>query len=122
MSERRTTGSLGARGKGSAGHQSAQRPADEPGNTVPSPGLAGRLSDALRPVRPSAAFVSSLGRELVHDAAYRIEAWKKRRRSVTIVAAVAGTLLSVASLIGAAVYLSSRSRARAEAGAARQES
>ena len=80
-------------------------------------GLAGRLSDALRPVRPSAAFVSSLGRELVRDAAIRVEAWKRRRRSVTIIAAGVGIVLSLASLVGAVLYLTSRSRGRTEAGA-----
>ena len=122
MSERRVPGSLSDHSKGLRGQKGGQRLAREPGDAVPVVGLAGRLSDVLQPVRPSAAFVSSLGRELVQDAAYRIEAWKKRRRSVTIVAAAVGTLLSVASLIGAVVYLTSRSRGRAEAGANGQES
>jgi hypothetical protein len=78
-------------------------------------GLAERLSEVLQPVRPSAAFVQSLGRELVRDAASRVEAWKRRRRSVTIIAAVAGALLSLASLVGAIVYLTSRSRTHTEA-------
>ncbi len=122
MSERDATGSLFAHGNSRREQQAAGRRTREASDRALAAGLAGRLSDALQPVRPSAAFVSSLGRELVHDAAYRIEAWKRRRRSITIIAAAIGALLSVASLVGAIVYLNSRSRARAEAGAGVQES
>jgi hypothetical protein len=106
---------LPAAGADRGGRQDEPSTAGEQDLTVPLVALADRLSDVLQPVRPSAAFVQSLGRELVQDAASRVETWKRRRRSVATVAAVAGAVLSVASLVGAVVYLTSRSRRRADA-------
>ena len=76
--------------------------------------VAVRLGDALPTVLPSAAFVRSLGQELMQDAAARIALWKKRRRSLTIIGSVVGICLFLASVIGAVVYWTSRSRGEGE--------
>jgi hypothetical protein len=74
--------------------------------------LAEQLRQSLPPVHPPAAFAHSLGKELAGSAQYQIAAAKRMRRSVLIGAATIGSLVSIASLIGAVVYIISRLRAR----------
>ena len=75
--------------------------------------LAEQLNQNLQPVQPSAAFVRSLGQELVDSAKRQIAVTKRLRRSVLIGAAALGSLLSIASVVGAVVFVIVRLRARA---------
>jgi len=77
--------------------------------------LAERLQQSMRPVQPSAAFVRTLGRELVDNARRRIMVTKRLRRAALIGAAALGSLLSIASVVGAIVLVVARLRARAQA-------
>ena len=77
--------------------------------------LAERLQQSMQPVQPSAAFVRGLGKELVENAKRQIAVTKRLRRAVLIGAAALGSLLSIASVVGAIVYVIARSRARAQA-------
>lgn len=77
--------------------------------------LAERLQQDMQPVRPSAAFVRSLGKELANSAKRQVALAKRTRRGVLIGAAAVGSLVSIASVVGAIVYLVARLRARAQA-------
>jgi hypothetical protein len=77
--------------------------------------LAERLQQSMQPVQPSAAFVRSLGQELVASAKRQITVTKRLRRGALIGAAALGSLLSIASVVGAIVYVVARLRARAQA-------
>ncbi len=77
--------------------------------------LAEQLHKSMQPIQPSAAFVRSLGRELV-DSAKRQAALKKQLRRVAVIGAAAmGSLVSIASVVGAIVFVIARLRARAQA-------
>ncbi len=67
--------------------------------------LAERLDAHFQPLRPSPAFVRSLGTELVQEARRRQAQRKRRHRIAVISAAVAGGVVSVASLVGGIVVL-----------------
>jgi len=88
---------------------------EEHGRLAPLFQLAERLQENMYPVQPSAAFVRGLGKELVENAKRQIALTKRLRRAVLIGAAALGSLLSVASVVGAIVYVIARSRARAQA-------
>ena len=77
--------------------------------------VAERLQQNMQPVSPSAAFVHSLGKELADNAKRQIAMTRRLRRAVLIGAAALGSLLSVASVVGAIVFVIVRSRARANA-------
>lgn len=77
--------------------------------------LAGRLDARLRPVRPSAAFVKSLREELVREAESRMAKREKRHRIAVISAAVAGGIVSIASLVGGILVLVKYFRTRSDA-------
>ena len=77
--------------------------------------LAEQLQKSMQPVQPSAAFVRSLGKELVDNAKRQIALKKRLRRVVVIGAAAVGSLLSIASLVGAILFVIVRLRARAQA-------
>jgi hypothetical protein len=66
-------------------------------------------------VEPSAAFVRSLGKELVDSAKRQITLKKRVRRAVVIGAATLGSLVSIASVVGAIIFVIARLRARAQA-------
>jgi len=70
-------------------------------------------------VQPPAAFVHSLGKELADSAKRQIALTKRLRRAVMIVAAALGSLVSIASLVGAIIFVVVRLRARAQARALR---
>ena len=77
--------------------------------------LARALDAKMTPARPSPAFVQSLGRELVDEAARRARQRTKRHRVAVISAAVAGAIVSVASVVGGIVMLVKWLRTRADA-------
>lgn len=77
--------------------------------------VADRLDARLRPVRPSPAFVESLGQELVAEAERRMLKREKRHRVAVISAAVAGGIVSLVSLVGGIVMLVKWLRTRSEA-------
>ena len=85
---------------------------------VPLFQLAERLRQDMQPVRPSATFVRSLGKELAASAEHQVALAKRTRRGVLIGAAAVGSLVSIASVVGAIVFVVARLRARAEARAA----
>jgi len=88
---------------------------DERGRLAPLFQLAERLQQNMQPVRPSAAFVRSLGKELANSARHQVVLAKRARRGVLIGAAAVGSLVSVASVVGAVVFVVARLRARAQA-------
>ena len=75
--------------------------------------LAERLHQNMQPVQPSSTFVRSLGHELVNNAKHQVALSKRLRKSVLIGAAAVGSLLSIASLVGAIVFVIVRWRERA---------
>jgi len=77
--------------------------------------LSKRLQRSLKPISPSAAFVRSLGKELTDRAEQQIALTKRLRRAIVIGAAALGSLLSIASVVGAIVLLIARLRTRAQA-------
>jgi len=77
--------------------------------------LAERLHQAMQPIQPSADFVRSLGQELVDSARHQVTLARRLRRGVWIGAAAVGSLLSIASLIGAIAFIIVRWRERAQA-------
>jgi hypothetical protein len=77
--------------------------------------LAEQLQQGLQPVQPSASFVRSLGKELASSAAHQVILARRMRRGVLIGAAAVGSLVSIASIIGAIVLVVVRLRARAHA-------
>jgi hypothetical protein len=91
---------------------------EEHGQMVPLFQLAERLRQDMQPVRPSATFVRSLGKELAASAEHQVALAKRTRRGVLIGAAAVGSLVSIASVVGAIVFVVARLRARASARAA----
>ncbi|RLC58318.1 MAG: hypothetical protein DRI79_09600 [Chloroflexi bacterium] len=89
--------------------------AEERSRLTPLFQLAERLRQSMQPVRPSAAFVRSLGRELVDNARRQVALAKRLRRAAMIGAAALGSLVSIASVVGAIVFVVARLRARAQA-------
>ena len=77
--------------------------------------LAERLQQSMQPIQPSPDFVRSLGKELVDHARRQVRVTKRLRRSALIGAAALGSLLSIASVVGAIVFVVARLRARAQA-------
>ena len=89
---------------------------DEEGSELtPLFALAEQLYQSMPPVQPSAAFVHSLGKELAGSAKHQVATAKRMRRGVLIGAATVGSLVSIASLVGAIVYIVSRLRSRSQA-------
>ncbi len=74
--------------------------------------LAERLYQSKSPVQPSPAFVRSLGKELAGSAKRQITLTKRLRKTVLIGAAAVGSLLSIASVVGAIVFVIVRWRER----------
>ncbi len=77
--------------------------------------LAEQLYASMPRVQPPAAFVRSLRKELMEQTARQIALEKRRRRTMVIGAATAGSLVSIASLVGAIAFVVARLRARAQA-------
>lgn len=119
MNKRRMAEVLAAHAEGlTGGAQVMQRlnvTAGERDRLFPLFQLAERLQQNMQPVQPSAAFVRSLGRELVDNARHQIALTKRLRRTVMIGAAALGSLVSIASVVGAIVFVVARLRSRAQA-------
>lgn len=77
--------------------------------------LTRSLRSALVPVAPSAAFVQSLKRELVSNAAARHTPGRDPGRTALVAAAAVGSLISLASVVGAVAYVVTRRRAQTRA-------
>ena len=77
--------------------------------------LAEQLQQRMQPVQPPAAFVRSLKAELINRARRQTVVTERKRRSVLIGAAAVGSVVSIASVVGAIVFLVPRLRARAQA-------
>ena len=77
--------------------------------------LTERLHQSMQPVQPSADFVRGLGRDLVDRARRQVRLANRLRRAALIGAAALGSLLSIASVVGAVVFVVVRLRARAQA-------
>ena len=84
----------------------------ERGQLAPLFRLAEQLHHSMPSVRPSAAFVRNLGDELRERAQRRLALKERWRRVAVIGAAVLGSLVSIASLVGAIVFVIARLRAR----------
>jgi hypothetical protein len=95
--------------------QQASPTKEEVGQLTPLFQLAEQVHRTMRPVQPSAAFVHNLGKELMDGARRQVALTKRLRRAVLIGAAAVGSLLSIASVIGAVVFLIVRWRERAQA-------
>lgn len=119
MNKKRMTEVLAAHADGLTGRPEAiQRlnvTSEERSRLIPLFQLAEQLQQSMRSVQPSVAFVRSLGKELVDNARHQIAFTKRLRRAVMIGAAALGSLVSVASVIGAIVFIVARLRARAQA-------
>ncbi len=74
--------------------------------------LAERLNRSMTTINPSASFVKTLGQELTEQAQRQVALTKRIRRAVLIGAAAIGSLLSVASVIGAIIFVVARWRTR----------
>lgn len=118
MNEEHVTEALAAYTEGLIGGSNVVSPVHrtdgEHSRLAPLFQLAERLQQSMRPVQPSAAFVRSLGKELVDNARRRIALTKRLRRTALIGAAALGSLLSIASVVGAIVFVVARLRARAQ--------
>jgi hypothetical protein len=77
--------------------------------------LADQLEERMQPLHPSPAFVRSLGAKLVEGVRRQMVKRERRRRVAVISAAVAGGLVSIASLAGGVVLLIKWLRTRTEA-------
>jgi hypothetical protein len=67
--------------------------------------LVTRLEERMKPVPPSPAFVRSLGAELIEEAGRQMDQRERRHRVAMISAAVAGAVVSIASVVGGVVLL-----------------
>lgn len=115
MEERRVADILAAHADnlmGSTGPEVHPRP-DELTQLRSLMDVAERLRQALVPVEPPAAFVHSLGRELIEAARRRQTAARRLRRAIVVGAAALGSVLSLAGLVA---LLLMRRRARPPAG------
>ena len=78
--------------------------------------LAEQLYASMPRVQPPAAFVRSLRKELMEQTTHQLALEKRRRRRTMVIgAATAGSLVSIASLVGAIAFVVARLRARAQA-------
>ena len=77
--------------------------------------LAEQLHQSMPPIRPTAAFVRSLGREMMEQTERQFALRKRWRRVAVIGAAALGSLVSIASVVGAILFVIARLRARAQA-------
>jgi len=122
MNEKRIVEALSIHANGLIGRSKATQQINltnaERNQLTPLFQLAERLQQNVQPVQPSTAFVRSLGQELVDSARRQIALTKRLRRAVLIGAAAIGSLLSIASLVGAIVFVIVRWRERAQARAA----
>ncbi len=119
MSEERMSEALAAHAEALIGRGEAIQPTgitdEEYSQLAPLFQLAERIQQHMQPVQPSAVFVRNLGKELVDNARRQIALTKRLRRALLIGAAALGSLLSIASVVGAVIFVVMRLRARAQA-------
>jgi hypothetical protein len=119
MKDRRADDILSAHAEALLGHPEKLSETDltdeEHGELDPLFALAQQLQQSLPPVQPPASFAHSLGKELAGSAQHQIAAARRMRRSILIGAATVGSLLSIASVIAAIIYIISRLRSRPQA-------
>lgn len=77
--------------------------------------LSDRLERRMHPVSPPPTFVQSLHEELVEEAEEQLQQREHRRRLAMIGAAIVGSVVSVASLIGTIVVVVKWLRTRTQA-------
>jgi hypothetical protein len=122
MDEKRATEVLSAHADELIGQPGAMQQIDvtdeEHDRLAPLFEVAEQVQQSMPPVQPSAAFVHSLGKELANTAKRQVALAKRVRRGVLIGAAAVGSLVSIASVVGAIVFVVARLRARAHARAA----
>jgi hypothetical protein len=118
MNEERMTEVLAAHADGLTGSPAAIQQVhmtnEEHSRLAPLFELAERLQHSMPPVQPSAAFVQNLGKDLIDKARRQIALTKRVRRITLIGAAALGSLLSIASVVGAIAFVVARLRARAQ--------
>jgi hypothetical protein len=85
----------------------------EQADVAPLLRMAERLHQSMRYVQPRAGFLRSLKRELTDRPQQRVTVAKRPRRSILIGAAAVGSVVSIASVMGAILFLVPRLRARA---------
>ncbi len=81
--------------------------------------ISDRLHQSMPPIRPSPAFVQALGKDLVEKARRQAILTQRLRRGALIGAAALGSLLSIASLVGAIIFIVVRIRQHMRAQTAR---
>ncbi|MEA3339821.1 MAG: hypothetical protein U9R15_07630 [Chloroflexota bacterium] len=118
MNEKREIEALAAHAEELIGRPEAMQQTNltdkERGQLAPLFQLAEQLHRSMPSVQPSAAFVRDLGNELRERAQRRLALKERWRRVAVIGAAVLGSLVSIASLVGAIVFVIARLRARAQ--------
>jgi hypothetical protein len=117
--ERRADEVLAAHAEALIGHQEAMEQIhvtdSEQAQLASLFDLAKHLQESMPPVRPPSGFVHSLSRELSRSAQHQIAAAKRLRRRILIAAAAVGSLISIASIVGAIILVVSHLRARSRA-------
>jgi hypothetical protein len=117
--DRRTNEVLAAHAEALIGHQEAMEQVhvtdSERAQLASLFDLAEHLQESMPPVRPPSGFVHSLSRELSRSAQHQIAAARRLRRGILIAAATVGSLISIASIVGAIILLISHLRSRSRA-------
>jgi len=80
--------------------------------------LAAKLQETMRPVQPRTPFVKELKNDLMYRARRRLAVNKRKRSIFVIAAAIVGSLVSIASVVGAVVLLVKTIHERTQARAA----
>lgn len=101
MEEQRATQALAAHADRLIGRpgETVRLTPDEAEQLRPLMDVAEHVKATLIPVEPSAAFVRTLGRELVEAARHQQTAARRLRRGLVIGAAAVGSALSVAGVV-----------------------
>lgn len=105
MDEERMAEALSAYVDGLSEHYGVELSVKDREQMAPLFRLADRLQRTMRPMEPSQPFVRSLRDELEKEAQRQIVLRKRKRRFAMIGAAAVGSVVSVASLVGAIVVL-----------------
>lgn len=105
MDEERMTEALSAYVDGLSEHSGIELPVADRDQMMSLFQLADLLQRTMRPMEPSQPFVRSLRGELEREAQRQIALRKRKRRFAMIGAAAVGSVVSVASVVGAIVVL-----------------
>ncbi len=118
MNEKRVIEALSAHADNLIGHQKGKEQinltVEEHGQLTPLFQLAEQLHRNMPRIQPSADFVRSLGQELMKQTRRQVALKRRWRRVMVIGAATLGSLVSIASLVGAILFLVARLRARTQ--------